>query len=81
MTIDDLQRILVACAGEAGSGHLTTHTADKTFDDLGYDSLARMEAAAWVSKEFGVSISDEQIWELRTPREFLDLVNSAPASA
>ncbi|MPQ97200.1 actinorhodin polyketide synthase [Modestobacter sp. I12A-02628] len=76
MTIDDLNRILVACAGEADSGPLTEQRVDTTFEDLGYDSLARMETASRIADEFGLSIPDDQVMELRTPRDVLDLVNS-----
>jgi act minimal PKS acyl carrier protein len=74
MTIDDLRTILVACAGES-DGPLHDDIRDVDFDELGYDSLALMETAARIRSDFGVTIPDERIAELRTPREILDLVN------
>jgi act minimal PKS acyl carrier protein len=74
MTIDDLRTILVACAGES-DGVLDGDIRDMDFDELGYDSLALMETAARIRSDFGVTIPDERIAELRTPGEILDLVN------
>ncbi len=79
MTIHDLNRILVASAGECEGGPLTDDHADVAFDDLGYDSLARLETAARISGEFGVRIPDDVIVELRTPREVVELVNTSLA--
>jgi act minimal PKS acyl carrier protein len=82
MTLDDLRRILRECAGsdeglEAGEAAL-----DTAFDDLGYDSLALMESASRIQKEFGVAIPDGEITEVETPRALLGLVNgSLPAAA
>lgn len=74
MTIDDLRTILVACAGES-DGVLDGDIRDVDFDELGYDSLALMETAARIRSDFGVTIPDERIAELRTPGEILELVN------
>ncbi len=74
MTIDDLRTILDACAGET-DGVLDGDSRNHDFDELGYDSLALMETAARIRSDFGVTIPDERIAELRTPREILDLVN------
>ncbi|MER7013306.1 acyl carrier protein [Saccharopolyspora sp. NPDC000359] len=77
LTIDDLRRILVDCAGEDEAAELGADALDTEFDDLGYDSLALMETAARIHQELGVLIPDEQVAELRTPRQVLDLVNGA----
>lgn len=75
MTIEDLRRVLAACAGETDNTPLDENILDWDFDDLGYDSLAQMETAARIAKEYGVHIPDERITELRTPRQLLDFVN------
>ncbi|MDA3624711.1 acyl carrier protein [Saccharopolyspora oryzae] len=77
MTIDDLRRILVECAGEDEATELGADAIDTDFDDLGYDSLALMETAARIRQELGVVIPDDQVVELRTPRQVLDAVNGA----
>ena len=80
MTIDDLRRVLVDCAGESDEIPLSADTLDWDFDDLGYDSLARMEAAAHIAQEYDVHLPEENIMELRTPRQVLDFVNGARAT-
>jgi act minimal PKS acyl carrier protein len=50
---------------------------DVAFGDLGYDSLALLEMAARIGQEFGVSIPDDQIVRLHTPRAVLGVVEQA----
>lgn len=79
MTINDLRRVLASCAGESDNTRWGGDILDWDFDDLGYDSLARMETAARIEQRYGVHIPDEHITELRTPRQLLDFVNGALA--
>lgn len=81
MDINELFRVLVECAGMNNSGELTDKTLDTEFDDLGYDSLALMEAAAVIKQRTGVVIPDERIADVRTPRDMLDLVNGVVVEA
>ena len=55
-TLDDLRRILRACAGEAESIDLDGDIVDIPFDELGYDSLALLELASRVEREYGAAI-------------------------
>ena len=80
MTIEDIRRIMAACAGENDNTPLDETVLDWDFDDLGYDSLALMETAALIAKEYRVQIPDEDITTLRTPRQLLDFVNGALAT-
>jgi minimal PKS acyl carrier protein len=75
MSIDDLRGILVACAGGDEVDAVHGDISDVSFEDLGYDSLALMETAAKLGLEHGVVISDDEITEMRTPRELLDKIN------
>jgi act minimal PKS acyl carrier protein len=77
MTLDDLRRLLVECAGEVDGVALSGEILDTDFDAIGYDSLALMETAARVQSEFGVIIPDEVAGGVRTPRELLDMVNTS----
>lgn len=81
MTIDDLRRILVLCAGEDEVADLSGEILDRSFADLGYDSLALLETAAKVQQGFGAVIADDVLIELTTPRLFLREVNKALAGA
>ncbi|WP_405937236.1 acyl carrier protein [Streptomyces sp. NBC_00726] len=82
LTIDDLRRILIACAGEDDGIDLSGDILDVTFEDLGYDSLALMESAARIKQEYGIDLSDDDVAEVETPRALLAAVNhSVPAAA
>jgi minimal PKS acyl carrier protein len=80
MTIDDLRRILIACAGETDAV-ANGDFSDVPFEELGYDSLALLESAARIEQEFGVQVPEDRIHDLQTPREVLDLVNGALVDA
>ena len=79
MTFDDLRRILADCAGGTDlfeqDGPEGAAPLDEPFEELGYDSLALIESAAFIEREFGVGVPDEVITEVRTPRALLALVN------
>ncbi|MBT2383949.1 acyl carrier protein [Streptomyces sp. ISL-11] len=77
MDLDTLRAILVACAGEDEAAGLAGDILDVPFADLGYNSLALMESAARIKREFGVDIADDVLSELETPRAVLDLVNAS----
>lgn len=79
VTLDDVRRILISCAGDLETSDLSGDISDLEFDDLGYDSLALLETAARIKQELGVHIPDDRITELRTPRELLDMVNGSTA--
>ncbi|MEV0063723.1 acyl carrier protein [Nocardia sp. NPDC058379] len=75
-TLDDLTRILLEGSGEPENVDLDTGILDLTFDDLGYDSLAMLETASRVEREFGVTLDDSTVIEATTPRAFLAAVNA-----
>jgi act minimal PKS acyl carrier protein len=81
ITADDLRRILAASAGAADSGSLAGDALDKAFDDLGYDSLALMETASEIGREFGIVIPDDELFDLETPRALLELANGLVRTA
>jgi act minimal PKS acyl carrier protein len=75
MTIHDLVRLLRESAGESEGLDRGDALLDTTFDELGYDSLALIETAARIEQDYGLTIPDEEITELETPRALLGLVN------
>jgi act minimal PKS acyl carrier protein len=81
ITLDDLVRVLTECAGADEDVTLTAQNLDVSFTDLGYDSLALLETAALMKQRFGATLTDEDVSEIETPREFLDRVNHAAAQA
>ena len=77
IALPDLRRILLEGAGAVQGVDLDGEILDSNFEDLGYDSIAIMETAARISREYGVAIDDEALLDARTPRLLLDLVNAA----
>ena len=49
--------------------------ADTPFEELGYDSLALLETAGRLEREYHVKLTDEMVGEARTPQRLADLVN------
>ncbi|MBB5158008.1 acyl carrier protein [Saccharopolyspora phatthalungensis] len=74
-TIEDLIRVLRACAGEGEPVEAGVEIALLSFGDLGYDSLALLETASVIKREFGVDLPDDVVGELDTPGEFVATVN------
>lgn len=79
MTLDDLHRILADCGGASEDWPAGEDVHDRPFQELGYDSLALMEAAVRIENEFGVPVPDDMIPVLTSPRHVLDLVNGSAA--
>jgi minimal PKS acyl carrier protein len=75
VTIEDLKRILRESAGADENVNLDGEILDIDFDALGYDSLALLETAARITREYGVTLDDEAVTSARTPRRFLGVVN------
>jgi minimal PKS acyl carrier protein len=74
LTIDDLMLIMRECAGEDESAS-GGQVADVEFSELGYDSLALLETASRVAREYAVEIPEEDLAAVRTPAEFVTAVN------
>ncbi|MEV6873176.1 acyl carrier protein [Amycolatopsis sp. NPDC051128] len=81
VTAELLFEVIVGCAGESEAGPLTAGSLDVSFDELGYDSLALMEATAKLRKITGVEVEDELLAEVDTPRRLLALLNGQFAQA
>ena len=75
VTIEDLKRILRESAGTDENVDLDGEILDTDFDVLGYDSLALLETAARIMREYNVTFDDEAATSARTPRQFLKVVN------
>ncbi|MFC9505978.1 acyl carrier protein [Streptomyces sp. NPDC057002] len=76
LTSEKLFAILRECAGEEESVTSAVNAVDMEFTDLGYDSLALLETAARVSREYDVEIPEEDLSEVTTPAGFLSVVNT-----
>ncbi|MFI6736342.1 acyl carrier protein [Nonomuraea sp. NPDC050451] len=79
LTIDDLKRLLRVAAGDSDVADLDGDIVDVRFEELGYDSIALLETASLIERDFGVKVGDD-IAGADTPREFLAQINAAVAA-
>ncbi|MGQ4615003.1 phosphopantetheine-binding protein [Nocardia sp. R7R-8] len=80
--VTELKDILREAAGEDESVDLEGDVLDTDFADLGYDSLALLEAAAVIARRYGVKLSDDELENITTPRQLLaQLQNGLSAAA
>lgn len=49
---------------------------DQPFDELGYDSLALLETHSRIRRDYGVEITDNDLGQIKTPKEMVDFVNT-----
>ena len=77
LSFDDLKRALRDAAGDSEEIDLDGDVYDVEFTALGYDSLALLETAAVICREYRITLSDDVVGSVRTPHEFLDAVNEA----
>ncbi|MDH2427190.1 acyl carrier protein [Sphaerisporangium sp. TRM90804] len=75
-TLDDLRALMRACAGQDESVDLDGDIADRTFTELGYDSLAVLELSVRLSDDFGVPVGEGDMEQDDTPRTVVSYVNS-----
>ncbi|EIV93553.1 acyl carrier protein [Frankia sp. QA3] len=80
ITIDEIRLILIASAGAPEVEVAENDFADTSFDDLGYESLALLESAATIERDYGVRIPDEPLIAAKTPRELAAIVQAAQAA-
>jgi act minimal PKS acyl carrier protein len=76
LTVDDLRRIFRDSAGVEEGVDLNGDIIDKGFDELGYDSVALLEASRQIEREFGIQLGDATIQEAKTPRSLIATVNA-----
>ena len=79
LTLDTLLQILRESAGEEEGVDLGGDILDTPFVELGYDSLALLQATGRIERDFGVALPDDVVAEAETPALLLGLVNGAEA--
>ncbi|MFJ9721242.1 acyl carrier protein [Streptomyces sp. NPDC101209] len=82
-TLEDLKRTLREAAGVSEGVDLDGDILDTEFEEIGYESLALLEAGSLIEREYGIALDEEAVGEATTPRAFIDVVNAqlAPAQA
>ncbi|MGY1683321.1 acyl carrier protein [Geodermatophilus sp. SYSU D01176] len=80
LTLEHLQTILRAVGGDGEA--VTDHgdLLDARFDELGYDSLALLEAGCRIEREFGIQLVDSTVTDAATPRDLITSVNEQIAA-
>jgi act minimal PKS acyl carrier protein len=73
-TLNDLREVMRACAGVDESVDLGSDIGSRTFEDLGYDSLAMLEMIAKIQNMLSVVITDDAAKKLTTPQSLADYV-------
>lgn len=79
LTIDQLKNLLRISAGEDEAINLDGDISETAFGSLGYDSLALLETAALIKREYGLDITDA-ISEIETPGALVGYVNTKLAA-
>jgi len=80
LTLENLKSIMDRCVGYDDSIAFSDEMLDTPFLELGYDSLALLETAAIVKREYGVQIGDDELHTIETPRALLVKVNAELAN-
>lgn len=81
ITFDELKAIMSRCTGDTDSGQLRADDLTTPFTEIGYDSLAVLEIASQLQREYGMQIPDEAIEEMSSPQAVLDYVNASLSAA
>jgi act minimal PKS acyl carrier protein len=76
ITVDELRQLIITCAGAPDIAVADGDFADTSFEELGYESLALMESAALIERDYGVRIADDVLFATKTPRELAELIRS-----
>lgn len=79
MTDEQMKTLLRDCAGEDEDVNLDGDIRGRSFGELGYDSLARLEVAARLKRDYGLDLIDEITAEV-TPVDVVALINSRVAA-
>ncbi|XVQ11787.1 acyl carrier protein [Spirillospora sp. CA-255316] len=79
ITLTDLVTVLRQCAGEDENVDLGGDIADRTFTELGYDSIALLETSARMAERFGLDLDDDVLADLLTPAALLRYLNRVAA--
>uniref|UniRef100_A0AAU3GX24 Phosphopantetheine-binding protein n=1 Tax=Streptomyces sp. NBC_01401 TaxID=2903854 RepID=A0AAU3GX24_9ACTN len=74
-TLDALRATLLEGAGTDEDVDLNGDILDSSFEDLGYESLAKLETVGRIERECGIYLDEEAVAAANTPRLLIRLVN------
>ncbi|MFF6782490.1 phosphopantetheine-binding protein [Streptomyces sp. NPDC012510] len=75
-TLEDLKRILLEGAGADEGVDLDGDILDTDFEELGYESLALLETAGRIEREYALALDDDVFTDNPTPRALIAAVNA-----
>ena len=79
--LEDLKRILLESAGADETVDLDGDILDRSFDELGYESLALLETGRLIEREHGITLPDSALTDSGTPRTLIEAINEHIAAA
>lgn len=74
-TIDVLVQTLRECAGQDEEVDLSGDIVDRTFEELGYDSLALFNTVSRIERELRITLPETVVGDALTPRHLLKEIN------
>lgn len=77
ITLEDVHRALVEGSGADDATALFAELKTKSFDELGYDSLAVLETGLRLRRESGADVADADIAGAQTADELVTLINDS----
>lgn len=75
LSLEGLQQILDACAGQDDGTGSVLDSPNATFRELGYDSLAVLEANAHLARSYNLDLPGSGLLAADTPARMIELVN------
>jgi acyl carrier protein len=78
-TRDDLTNEVIALTERTAPDLEVTVTADLTFDEMGMDSLTRIDLLAAVEKTYGLEVPDDKIGDLLRITDVVDFLAASKA--
>jgi act minimal PKS acyl carrier protein len=79
--LSDLKRILLEGSGVSEGTDLEGDILDTSFEDLGYDSIAKLETVGRIEREYGITLDESIVLDCATPRAFVAAVRAHQLTA
>ncbi|MEV0143998.1 MULTISPECIES: acyl carrier protein [unclassified Nonomuraea] len=73
-SLGELKQIMRQVAGDDDTIELADGFETRTFEDLGYDSLALLEIVHHVERACGRKLPDSELGDITTPKELVEFV-------
>ncbi|MGP4114339.1 acyl carrier protein [Streptomyces sp. 4N509B] len=80
-TLTEFKSIVDACYEGAESENVQESTVDTEFSELGFDSLVVYEIVTRIQDDYGVTVPDERLDDLKTPAALIGYVREQLSAA